>query len=235
MSSAVSAGSSARIFPRSTLGGSTSSAGRRRAGGSSRDGRQHRADSGRGPHRRPRGRFFLRGPRLRKAMVLVEGIVTSLGETPARFYLNFGPRRGVDFAMTLPKRSASASEAGRHQAARSHRAAPAGAGATRCDIRALDGSLRPGRARIARLIGPEDFGCRTAVSTQTWERRCWRRRVRMPLSSAKSFSFETAYRRPHVRRGGQKTLQIQSTDHSALTLSELRTYSEHNFQIRKRI
>jgi hypothetical protein len=44
-------------------------------------------------------------------MVLVEGIVTSLGETPARFYLNFGPRRGVDFAMTLPKRSAIAFEA----------------------------------------------------------------------------------------------------------------------------
>jgi hypothetical protein len=46
-----------------------------------------------------------------KAMVLVEGIVTSLGETPARCYLNFGPRRGVDFAMTLPKRSAIAFEA----------------------------------------------------------------------------------------------------------------------------
>jgi hypothetical protein len=46
-----------------------------------------------------------------KPWCLVEGTVTSLGETPARFYLNFGPRRGVDFAMTLPKRSASAFEA----------------------------------------------------------------------------------------------------------------------------
>jgi hypothetical protein len=43
-------------------------------------------------------------------MVLVEGRVASLGETAARFYLNFGPRRGSDFAITLPKRDANALE-----------------------------------------------------------------------------------------------------------------------------
>jgi endonuclease YncB( thermonuclease family) len=43
-------------------------------------------------------------------MVLVEGTVASLGETAARFYLNFGPRRGSDFAITLPKRDANALE-----------------------------------------------------------------------------------------------------------------------------
>ncbi|MEA2834120.1 MAG: hypothetical protein QOG66_2322 [Methylobacteriaceae bacterium] len=43
-------------------------------------------------------------------MVLVEGMVVSLGETAARFYLNFGPRRGSDFAITLPKRDANALE-----------------------------------------------------------------------------------------------------------------------------
>jgi endonuclease YncB( thermonuclease family) len=42
-------------------------------------------------------------------MVLVEGTATSLGETAMRFYLNFGPTRG-DFAITLPKRGASALE-----------------------------------------------------------------------------------------------------------------------------
>jgi endonuclease YncB( thermonuclease family) len=47
---------------------------------------------------------------LRSGMVLVEGTVTSLGETATRFYLNFGPGRGVDFAITLPKRSANGFE-----------------------------------------------------------------------------------------------------------------------------
>ncbi|MBV8849720.1 MAG: thermonuclease family protein [Methylobacteriaceae bacterium] len=46
----------------------------------------------------------------RKGMVLVEGVVTSVGETASRLYLNFGPRRGSDFAMTLPKRDVSAFE-----------------------------------------------------------------------------------------------------------------------------
>jgi endonuclease YncB( thermonuclease family) len=44
-------------------------------------------------------------------MLLVEGAITSLGETAARFYLNFGPSRGSDFAITLPKRSANGFEA----------------------------------------------------------------------------------------------------------------------------
>jgi endonuclease YncB( thermonuclease family) len=47
---------------------------------------------------------------LRSGMVLVEGVATSLGETASRFYLNFGPRRGSDFAITLPKRGANALE-----------------------------------------------------------------------------------------------------------------------------
>jgi endonuclease YncB( thermonuclease family) len=42
-------------------------------------------------------------------MVLVEGTPASLGETAARFYLNFGRSR-ADFAMTLPKRGANALE-----------------------------------------------------------------------------------------------------------------------------
>lgn len=46
----------------------------------------------------------------RAGMVLVEGKVESLGETGSRLYLNFGPRRGSDFAITLPKRDASAFE-----------------------------------------------------------------------------------------------------------------------------
>jgi hypothetical protein len=40
-------------------------------------------------------------------MVLVEGTPVSLGETAARFYLNFGPGRSVDFAMTIRKRGAT--------------------------------------------------------------------------------------------------------------------------------
>jgi endonuclease YncB( thermonuclease family) len=46
----------------------------------------------------------------RTGMVLVEGVAASLGETASRFYLNFGPRRGADFAITLPKRDATALE-----------------------------------------------------------------------------------------------------------------------------
>jgi endonuclease YncB( thermonuclease family) len=46
----------------------------------------------------------------RTGMVIVEGVAASLGETASRFYLNFGPRRGSDFAITLPKRDATALE-----------------------------------------------------------------------------------------------------------------------------
>jgi endonuclease YncB( thermonuclease family) len=46
----------------------------------------------------------------RTGMVIVEGTPVSLGETASRFYLNFGPRRGGDFAITLPKRGATALE-----------------------------------------------------------------------------------------------------------------------------
>jgi hypothetical protein len=46
----------------------------------------------------------------RTGTVLVEGTPTSLGETATRFYLNFGPRRGSDFAITLPKRGANGLE-----------------------------------------------------------------------------------------------------------------------------
>jgi endonuclease YncB( thermonuclease family) len=42
-------------------------------------------------------------------MVLVVGTPASVGETAARFYLNFGTGRGVDFAITLPKRNATGS------------------------------------------------------------------------------------------------------------------------------
>jgi endonuclease YncB( thermonuclease family) len=48
----------------------------------------------------------------KSGMVLVEGTPVSLGETAARFYLNFGPARSVDFAITIPKRSATALEKG---------------------------------------------------------------------------------------------------------------------------
>jgi hypothetical protein len=46
----------------------------------------------------------------RTGMIIVEGVATTLGESAARFYLNFGPRRGADFAITLPKRDANALE-----------------------------------------------------------------------------------------------------------------------------
>jgi hypothetical protein len=46
----------------------------------------------------------------RTGMVIVEGVAASIGETAARYYLNFGPSRGSDFAITLPKRGANALE-----------------------------------------------------------------------------------------------------------------------------
>jgi hypothetical protein len=52
----------------------------------------------------------------RTGMVLVEGTPTSLGETAARFYLNFGPSRGADFAITLPKRGANGTANGLEKA-----------------------------------------------------------------------------------------------------------------------
>jgi endonuclease YncB( thermonuclease family) len=45
-----------------------------------------------------------------KGMVLVEGTPVTFGETASRLYLNFGPSRGGDFAITLPKRDATALE-----------------------------------------------------------------------------------------------------------------------------
>jgi endonuclease YncB( thermonuclease family) len=51
----------------------------------------------------------------RSGMVLVEGTPASLGETAARFYLNFGPSRG-DFAITLPKRGANGTANGLEKA-----------------------------------------------------------------------------------------------------------------------
>jgi endonuclease YncB( thermonuclease family) len=42
----------------------------------------------------------------RGGMVIVEGRPTSLGETAARLYLNFGPQRGRDFAITVSHREA---------------------------------------------------------------------------------------------------------------------------------
>jgi endonuclease YncB( thermonuclease family) len=48
------------------------------------------------------------GPK--SGMVLVQGTPVSLGETAARFYLNFGPGRSIDFAITLSKRGATALE-----------------------------------------------------------------------------------------------------------------------------
>jgi hypothetical protein len=56
------------------------------------------------------GRFAPPSPPHTPGMVLIEGRPTSLGETAARFYLNFGPLRGADFAITLPKAGANALE-----------------------------------------------------------------------------------------------------------------------------
>jgi endonuclease YncB( thermonuclease family) len=52
----------------------------------------------------------------KSGMVLVEGAPVSLGETAVRFYLNFGPGRSVDFAMTIPKRSATGTPNGLEKA-----------------------------------------------------------------------------------------------------------------------
>ena len=40
--------------------------------------------------------------------VLVEGQVRRLGQTSARFYLDFGPVRGVDFALTISRQNSKA-------------------------------------------------------------------------------------------------------------------------------
>ena len=40
--------------------------------------------------------------------VLVEGRILRLGQTSARFYLDFGPARGVDLSVTISKQSAKA-------------------------------------------------------------------------------------------------------------------------------
>lgn len=41
----------------------------------------------------------------RKGMVVVEGVVSGIGEAGGSLYLNFGPRRGVDFAVVIWKRN----------------------------------------------------------------------------------------------------------------------------------
>lgn len=41
----------------------------------------------------------------RKGMVLVEGVVSGIGEAGGSLYLNFGPRRGADFAVVIWKRN----------------------------------------------------------------------------------------------------------------------------------
>jgi endonuclease YncB( thermonuclease family) len=43
----------------------------------------------------------------RKGMIVVEGVVQSIGEAGGLFYLNFGPRRGVDFAVVIMKRNSA--------------------------------------------------------------------------------------------------------------------------------
>lgn len=40
-----------------------------------------------------------------KGMTLVEGVVSGIGESGSSLYLNFGPRRGVDFAVVIWKRN----------------------------------------------------------------------------------------------------------------------------------
>lgn len=45
------------------------------------------------------------GFRNRKGMIVAEGSVRSTGESGGLFYLNFGPRRGVDFAVVILKRN----------------------------------------------------------------------------------------------------------------------------------
>lgn len=41
----------------------------------------------------------------KKGMVVLSGTVLSVGETKSAVYLNFGPRRGVDFAIVILKRN----------------------------------------------------------------------------------------------------------------------------------
>ena len=41
----------------------------------------------------------------KKGMAVVSGVVQSVGETPGVVYLNFGPRRNVDFAVVISKRN----------------------------------------------------------------------------------------------------------------------------------
>lgn len=46
----------------------------------------------------------------RKGMIVVEGVVNSIGESRGSIYLNFGPRRGVDFTVVILKRSSAVFE-----------------------------------------------------------------------------------------------------------------------------
>jgi endonuclease YncB( thermonuclease family) len=41
----------------------------------------------------------------KKGMVVVSGVVQSVGETQGAVYLNFGPRRNIDFAVVISKRN----------------------------------------------------------------------------------------------------------------------------------
>jgi hypothetical protein len=41
----------------------------------------------------------------KKGMVVVSGVVQSVGETRDAIYLNFGPRRNIDFAVVISKRN----------------------------------------------------------------------------------------------------------------------------------
>jgi hypothetical protein len=41
-----------------------------------------------------------------KGMVIAEGVITSIGEARGSIYLNFGPRRGVDFTVVISKHNA---------------------------------------------------------------------------------------------------------------------------------
>jgi endonuclease YncB( thermonuclease family) len=41
----------------------------------------------------------------KKGMAVVSGVVQSVGEAPGAVYLNFGPRRSVDFAVVISKRN----------------------------------------------------------------------------------------------------------------------------------
>lgn len=41
----------------------------------------------------------------RKGMIVVEGVISGIGDAGGSIYLNFGPRRGVDFAAVIRKRN----------------------------------------------------------------------------------------------------------------------------------